>query len=286
MELLTSPFAGSFASFIDGLEGECLICSPYITAGPVNRLLAGLERKGIVQRFRISVVTDISIRNLVRTSTDIEALLLIADTIPAARITYVPGIHAKVYIADGRTAVVTSANFTEGGSYANLEYGTRICDPMLVGQIQTDIDQYAKLGCRVSRGQLASIRDRIGPLKEAARTAEHTIETTIRREHATLLRDVEDDLIRVRVTGRTPNAIFEDTILYLLRDTDLSTPELHTQIQRLHPDLCDDSQDRVIDGQHFGKLWKHRVRTAQQHLKAKGLIAQLSASRRWSLVRR
>jgi hypothetical protein len=37
--------------------------------------------------------------------------------------------------------------------------------------------------------------------------------------------------------------------------------------------LCDDEVDRVIDGRHFGKKWKHAVRTAQQHLRRKGLIA-------------
>ncbi|MEK7270344.1 MAG: hypothetical protein AAB215_05290 [Planctomycetota bacterium] len=45
-----------------------------------------------------------------------------------------------------------------------------------------------------------------------------------------------------------------------------------TSIQNIHPDICDDSIDRVIDGQHFGKKWKHFVRSAQQHLKQRGEI--------------
>ena len=47
----------------------------------------------------------------------------------------------------------------------------------------------------------------------------------------------------------------------------MSTDELNPLIQKIHPDLCDDSVDRVIDGRHFGKKWKHAVRTAQQYLK-------------------
>jgi hypothetical protein len=31
----------------------------------------------------------------------------------------------------------------------------------------------------------------------------------------------------------------------------------------VHPDLCDDSIDRVKDGKRFGKKWKYAVRTAQ-----------------------
>jgi hypothetical protein len=35
----------------------------------------------------------------------------------------------------------------------------------------------------------------------------------------------------------------------------------------MHPDICDDRIDRVIDGVNFGKKWKHHVRTAEQALK-------------------
>lgn len=58
--------------------------------------------------------------------------------------------------------------------------------------------------------------------------------------------------------------------------------ELHPLIQRLQPDLCDDSIDRVIEGVHFGKKWKHHVRSAQQFLKRQGRIRYDGA--RWHLV--
>lgn len=64
------------------------------------------------------------------------------------------------------------------------------------------------------------------------------------------------------------HTVFAKTIEYLLRRHGaLSTVQMHPLIQRLHPDLCDDSVDRVIDGKHYGKKWKHAVRTAQQQLK-------------------
>jgi len=73
--------------------------------------------------------------------------------------------------------------------------------------------------------------------------------------------------------GRTINAIFSNTILYLLKKKgSLSTEEIHPLIQMMRPDICDDSIDRVINGQHFGKKWKHLFRNAQQSLKKEGLI--------------
>jgi hypothetical protein len=82
--------------------------------------------------------------------------------------------------------------------------------------------------------------------------------------------------------GGSPTKIFEDTILYLLKAQGcLSTRDMHPQIQALHPDLCDDAVDRIIDGQHFGKRWKHMVRTAQSHLKGRDLVE--IADNKWRL---
>jgi len=69
------------------------------------------------------------------------------------------------------------------------------------------------------------------------------------------------------------HTVFAKTILYLLRRFGaMPTICLHPRIQQIHPDLCDDTVDRIIDGRHFGKKWKHAVRTAQQQLKKQNLI--------------
>ena len=66
--------------------------------------------------------------------------------------------------------------------------------------------------------------------------------------------------------------MFCDTILYLLQRGPLATRDLHPLIQSIHPELCDDSIDRVIAGVHFGKRWKHYVRSAQHALKRRGAV--------------
>jgi hypothetical protein len=62
----------------------------------------------------------------------------------------------------------------------------------------------------------------------------------------------------------------------------MSTVEINQAIKRIHPDLCDDTVDRVIDGQHFGKKWKHGVRTAQVFLRRRGDIRRESG--KWQLA--
>ena len=73
------------------------------------------------------------------------------------------------------------------------------------------------------------------------------------------------------------------TILYLLRDGPMATTEIHSHIQNIHPDLCDDDIDRVINGIHHGKRWKHLVRAAQKHLKDREMIDR--SGRKWHLTR-
>lgn len=95
-------------------------------------------------------------------------------------------------------------------------------------------------------------------LRQSLKKKEDTLQTKI------LLNRIED---------RTINSIFAETIKYILATRGaLSTVELNPLIQEIHPDICDDTIDRVIDGQHFGKKWKHSVRNAQQRLKQNGAI--------------
>jgi len=61
----------------------------------------------------------------------------------------------------------------------------------------------------------------------------------------------------------------------------MSTQELHPRISAIHPDLCDDSIDRIINGKHFGKKWKHAVRSAQQYLRTRYEIVLIDG--KWTL---
>jgi len=53
-------------------------------------------------------------------------------------------LHAKVYIFDDLTAVVTSANLTARGLKHNYEYGIQISDPTEVAEICGDFDEITR----------------------------------------------------------------------------------------------------------------------------------------------
>jgi phosphatidylserine/phosphatidylglycerophosphate/cardiolipin synthase-like enzyme len=193
-------------------------------------------------------------------------------------------LHAKVYIADDCAAIVTSGNLTTGGLVTNFEYGVAMDEPSLVRKVKHDIVEYAGLGAVLGDEQLVSFCEASDRVREAFRKQTASVAKRFRAEFEKQARIAEDQLIRLRLSGGAHHTVFAKTVLYLLkRHGPLETVEQHRLVQAIHPDLCDDSIDRVIDGQHFGKKWKHAVRTAQQQLKAAGLI-ELGQDGRWVLT--
>lgn len=282
--LLASPLETAFEQFGKRVRNSCIICSPFISSGPVHRLVSVFSKEGRADSLDMTVVTDVSVRTIVDGATDVAALAYLAGRIPHATIRYLPRIHAKVYVADESYAIVTSANFTDGGALRNFEYGVSVDDPHIVSQIAADIRGYANLGGLLTRQRLDQLQDWAVRLRRAVEAERQAINDTLRRTFVELETEAELELLRSRVDGRTVNAIFSDTILYLLTRHPRKTEDIHARIQVIHPDLCDDTTDRVIDGQHFGKLWKHQVRTAQQHLKQAGAIQRDPNTGLWSRV--
>ena len=285
-ELLSSPFSPAFDDFIGNVRTSCLICSPYITSEPIARLVGSIQERGLHNTLKINVVTDLTIANLVRGASDIDALIHLKESLPCVEIAYTPHVHAKVCLANEDYALIGSANFTTGGASRNLEYGVRVRDKATVEKIRADMMAYASLGAVVSLQNLRELQSRTGRLKEAINDEQKAVNKKLRELSRELEQEAEEQLFRIRVEGRTFHAILCDTILYLLAQQPMTTQEIHSAVQNMHPDLCDNTTDRIIDGKHFGKLWKHSVRTAQVTLTRRHLIEQKEGTREWSLTKR
>lgn len=284
LSLVKKPFAPIFDEFIKTIETDCFICSPYITSEPVKTLVKtinNLKRRKI----KIEILTDISFQNLVQGGTDISALLHFFDTHHQISITYLPKLHAKVYIANKSMAIVSSANFTHNGAMVNFEYGLKITDHATILKICQDMHEYSVLGSNIDKSELKQIQTQVIDIRKTIQTEQKNINQTIRLYSKKQQREIENNLIRARVKHRNQNTIFSETLLYLLSQNPSTTGELHKEISAIHPDLCDDV-DRIIDGEHFGKLWKHKVRNAQQHLKKSGAIHYDKTTKLWKTTQK
>jgi hypothetical protein len=204
---------------------------------------------------------------------DTDALMALASSTPSCSIWHVPALHAKVYIADAERAIVTSGNMTAGAFYRNAEYGVEIADATLAQAIRSDIADFQSLGTAVPHDAMRQYADTARQVRDSFTRQRAKIDPRLKKAFGEAVRKAETELIRLRLSGGAMHTVFGKTIEVLLRrQGPLPTTIIHQMIQQLHPDLCDDSIDQVIDGKNFGKRWKHAVRTAQQNLKKRGII--------------
>ena len=282
LDLIRSPWGATFNRLVCQAEENLLLASPFIKLSKASQLLSGLQKRGVQNYVRVIVLTDLRPESALNGSTDIEALTRLATSLPRFDLTHLPSLHAKVYIADRKMVAITSGNLTDSGIDGNIEYGIVTTDSMIVGAVRDDFERYGQLSAKVSLQQLCSLQDEMKELKSLFKKAQKTIRDRARKVFEDKLDAARVQLMRYRARGKTTHAILSETILYLLGKGPLRTVELHPLIQFLHPDICDDSIDRVIDGVHFGKKWKHFVRNAQQFLKRDGRIR--FDGKRWHLV--
>lgn len=277
LEVIPARWGSVFERFIESIQRQALFASPYISLPPIQRMVELLNGRNV----HIEILTDLE--GVWRGGTDPAALIFLMDRIPHTQVWYLPRLHAKVYVADDRQAIVTSANLTEPGIFLNYEYGVSISDPELVRRIRDDLQEYKHLGSPVSRLYLEKLAENTVKLQTLRRQMEDRAEQTLRDNFQHLMEETRVQLMEIRAEGKTTNGIFAETILYLLRKYGpLTTDQLHPLIQQIHPDLCDDTVDRIIRGVRFGKLWKHYVRNAQQTLKRQGKI--YFDGQRWCLT--
>jgi len=280
--LVRSPWTETFSDLVSRCQSDLLLASPFVKTRSTNRIVQAFLRRGIEKQVRVVVLTNLRPESALNGSMDLEALVEMGKALPHFELTHLPSLHAKVYVADEAMAVVTSGNLTEPGIGGNLEYGVAFTDARMVRQVRHDFESYALLGARVLPKDVEALFNETRELKLLFKKAEQSIRGQARRAFEEKLEATHGELLRHRARGKTTQGMLCDAILFSLARGPLRTTELHPLVQQLQPDLCDDSIDRVIDGVHFGKRWKHHVRTAQQFLKRTGRISY--DGERWRLV--
>ncbi|MBV8780805.1 MAG: phospholipase D family protein [Phycisphaerae bacterium] len=263
-----NSWQSAFEQLISSATSSITICSPYIGAYPC-RLISNNQRLRQIRRdLNLYVLTDLCRDNLLGGSTDPVALADLAEAFPQAVFRFLPSLHAKVYVADETAAIVTSANMTFSGLRRNYEFGVRIEEKEHVQRVRAGVLEYGNVGSGISGAQLRTLAE----TTRAAKAELATIAPDLSQRMEGVTATLDAQVAVLRTEGQNLNAVFERAIPFLLRQRAMTTPELHEAIRAIHPDLCNDSEDRVINGQHFGKKWKHAVRSAQWHLKARGII--------------
>ncbi len=281
MTSIRSPWLPTFDQFAGSIRESAIIAAPYITRHPVERLAGKLRsRRASVQ---LNVLTNLHSDSLIDGSLDIGALAWLCEQIPGTTVRHLRNLHAKAYVADGHTAIVTSANLTNGGLRRNKELGVAITDPDGVKDIAEDLREYGNLGVLVPADALAELDTMTRQAQATKTTVDRSVPSSAVAAHDAIRNDINERLVTLRTAGEEfntdPNASitaqFCDAIKYVLRQNGpMSTRDMNPLIKDLKPELCDDEVDRIINGVTFGRKWKHQVRNAQVQLRRDGTIVQ------------
>lgn len=272
LALLERGWHSALAQLVAESTKYVLVAAPYIT-GEGSRVILNSLPTNVCRTGQLYLLTDLSPSHICDGSLEPAAIGELCDSVTATNVWHIPRLHAKVYIADGVRALVTSGNLTAAGMFHNLEYGVDIHDPAHVKTILDHLAFYQATGTAITRSQLAKYETAALVLRDEYRSLRRSASATATKAFRTAMRQAEDELVRLKLGGGALHTVFARTIEFLLRKYGpLSTVQIHDYVKALHPELCDDAIDRVIDGVHFGKKWKHAVRTSQQMLKKRGSI--------------
>lgn len=293
MQSVKSPWHSTFDQFVGSIQESAIIAAPYISRLPVERLTQQLRSRR--RSVRIDVLTSLRADSLVAGSVDAAALAWLCQRVPGAAVRHLRYLHAKAYVADGHTAIVTSANLTYGGLWRNQELGVAITEPDAVAAIADDLLEYGNIGVPVTVEALVELDGMAEQARQDKATMDAAVFGSVNDEYDDIVRNINERLVELRVSEKrfttnpkaSLNAQFVDAVKYVLhRNGPMKTGDMNPLIQQLLPELCDDAVDRVINGVTFGRKWKHSVRNAQLQLRRSGLLVQDEPGRNkpWRLI--
>lgn len=282
MILQSRTLRGALAEVVRSARSELLFASPYIKESEARWVCDEMATVSLNDDCRVKVLTDIRSESVLAGSLDLEALELFGQRRACVQIISLPRMHAKVYVADSRRALVTSANLTPSGLDYNFEYGISLDESALVAKVREDLEAYGRLGSIVSVTELHSLLGVALELKTEYSRMEKSASRSLKLSFSRTLQKARKEFLSAQVGTRSAHSLYSEAILYALSQGPLLTEQLHPRVQILLPDLCNDEIELVINGQRFGKRWKHAVRNAQQYLKRSGQIRFDGA--RWERV--
>ena len=245
--------------------------------------VAAWLRQEVPPDVELTVLTRIRTDAIASAALDITALLHLAEASERARVVALPNLHAKVFVADESSAIVTSGNLTRAGLDTNIECGVLLRESRLVATVRDHMRSFARLGNQVSKRTLADLLPLEEELRRAHARSSNAVEPEARKQLARIMSEAKPRLASAQVGNRSANAVFGEAIRFVLASGPRTTAGVGPEVSELLPDLCDDAEELVINGESYGKAWKHRLRNAQQHLKRQGVVTYDPETKLWAL---
>lgn len=280
VEFLGRGWRPNLESLASTASESLLIASPYIKVGEAQ-WICGKMHPGV----EVTTLANIDADAVSTSALDIAALVVLASASSSSRIVALPSLHAKVFVADDRSAIVTSGNLTRSGLDTNIEYGVLFRDSKRVRHVRKDMMDLARLGSSVSATAIAELEPLEAELREARAHVDESAAPSAKRRFEDAVSQAQPAFAGTHVGNRSAHAVFGDAIKFVLASGPRTTTAIKQEVRMLLPALCDDRKHFFINGEPYGREWHRRLRHAQQHLKRKGIVAYDSKRKTWQLAR-
>ncbi len=278
IQLLGRGWRGELAGIASAARKSVIIAAPFIKYDEAA-WLCNLLHEGV----DVLTLANIDAEAVSTAALDLAALRCLTDFSYSSRLIALSTLHAKVFVADEKAAIVTSGNLTRSALDSNLEYGVLLDEPRLVQKISDDMLSFARLGSPVDLETIDELTKLEVELRQARSDVIKEATQAARQRFDRVMREARPAMVSAQVGDRTAHAVFGEAIQFVLAKGPQATKTIQQEVQHLMPELCDDSEILMIKGERYGRVWKRRFRHSQLHLKRRGVVSYNPSTREWAL---
>ncbi len=157
LQVVTTPTFNWLGEHASACRSRMLICSPYVNDGIIK--LTEMVSKDVSR----TMVTRTDLRDFAAGSSNLGTLYTLVKG--GVTLYSLSALHAKMYIFDDTSALVTSANATTSGMWRNLECGLSTDDRSTVRKLAKFLLQGLGANAAPSRMTLKDLENLYGPLE-------------------------------------------------------------------------------------------------------------------------
>lgn len=187
IELLVNPIDERFFQLLKQAKDSIIFSSPFIKSSIAKEIVNNKP-----SNLQLSIVTAYKLGNFHRGASDLQALKIMIEN--DAKLKNLTSLHAKTYIFDNDTAIVTSGNLTLGGLRNNYECGVLIQNDSVVSEIRKSFTHLLSAPDLVSTitSEIIDVTENI--LKKVPKEKRRDFKTEEKELLGISLTEVQDDL--------------------------------------------------------------------------------------------
>lgn len=128
VELITKNHGEEVKDILDSTKGKVLIISPFMGENTCKELSNVISKNDLTCK----VITRFYREDFIQNVSSLDGLLCLLES--GADLRSLKHLHTKLYIFDDNCSIITSANYTNGGFFSNIELGIKIDDEFEINE--------------------------------------------------------------------------------------------------------------------------------------------------------